>query len=1366
MSEVRAQGHQLVTRARRGPAGTSAIWLDLNNENDSILYDGDGNKLSDNVVSTAKLYDGGVDVTSLVANWSLSLNGCSGSNAANVITITALSAAAATATLSCTYKSQTFSIVLSIKKIVGTVKYDLVVSPDAISYNTTTQVKSSDTINVKIYRTAQKTGGIMTREFVTAIPANVQLKVDGTAVASSSYNSTTGYTFNVDVSKTSHVVSLLQDSVLTDEETIPIGNVVNGEDGEDAIRLDLNNENDSLLYDAEGNLLSGNVTSVATLYSGEAPVASGVTYAIKERSGCTAQQATISGNTVNVSGINSSGYVIVSATYKNKEYTAKFSLKRLVGTVKYDLVVSPDAVSYNTTTGDKSSATVNVKIYRTAQNNSDGVTRQAVSSIPSGYTLKVDNVAVSSASYGANGYTFNVDVSRDSHIVTLLEGSIVADEETVPINKSTNGTNGGPGDPGSPGEDAIILDLDNENDSILYDAEGTKLSANVTSTAKLYKGGVEVSSGVTFAISERSGCTSSQATISNGVVTVTGISGDAYVVVRATYNSKYYYAKLTIKKLIGTVKYDLVVTPDAVAYNTTTGDKSSSTINVKIYRTAQNNSGGVTRQLVADIPSGYTLQVDGTNVNAASYDSGYTFNVNVSRSSHVVSLLKGSVIEDSETVPINKSTNGTNGNPGSPGEPGSDGDGIIEVYMWSPTKPSAPTGTSKTPSGWSDSPNREALSFTYRNEGDTGASSFLTEGIYRRNPKILDNETIAERIKFTTTKANQNIFVDIHADSESASYDYLAVGRLDNTSWTSSPLGKVGGTNGSALVQVAVATPGEHFIIIGYRKDSSVSKGKDYGWYRFLPDENLNCWFSRGVIDGATGTVKSWSDPLRYYADSVDEESVYLLANSTATPDTPTSDAYTDDFIPPRSTINYNGTQSCSLNSIVMYNGRAYKTIVAYSVPSAYDSSKQYIINERFTYQGEAYRCKQSCPSSGINPSNTTYFEVLTPANNTTNFTEVPTWTDDPSDVSATYRYQFISERKKTNGAWGAFSTPRLYNTAGIAGIDYRIVTWETNTEYRNDSNNISVDPRVIHIATNMPMALISDPNFHAYQCVQTHTSSANIPLGTVGYWAEINNLQPLITPLVLAQKIAAGCIDVDSLNVKLLSIYTALGALLGKIGDMNDYTVDGVSAKYPFWIGGATPVAAVTRIDSTGKLTAKSGQFGQLHIDSDGIAIESDDSEDDYQYGHLSCTTLKFFDDDLEYRVLFDVFGVRIYESNELIASFSRYGAASELGRIGSSSSNSFNLGFSQDVVLYACSGNTAYLNLPASPAPLQRYKIINTAKTQNAILRCSSSVNIVTSENGISQSTVGSYHQMSFGNNPSVIYVYWDGTEWIAHL
>ena len=1074
-----------------------------------------------------------------------------------------------------------------------------------------------------------------------------------------------------------------------------------GEAGDSAIRLDLNNENDSLLYDAEGNLLSGSVVSVATLYKGEAAVSSGVVFSISERSGMSTAQATISGSTITVSGLSSSGYVMVAATYNNKTYYAKFSLKRIVGSVKYDLVVTPDAVAYNSTTGTKSASSINVKVFRTAQNGSDGTTREQVSAIPNGYSLKVDSAVVSG--YGSNGYTFDVDVTKASHVVTLLQGTTIADEETIPINKSTNGAagtngmntaivylykraatkpsidwsgvltynftnkaltsvpdgwsatipandgnplyvtaataasrtneyniaasewadpvqlnsngaDGGAGlnsatvvlykraasEPSAPtsaltytfatgalsgtlsgwslvmpetdgnpcwriqataistaatdtiaasewstptkvvvdgedGSDAIRLDLNNENDSLLYDAEGNLLSGSVQSVATLYKGDTPVESGVTYSISERSGCSSSQATISGNVITVSGLSSSGYVMCKALFNGKSFFSKFSLKRLIGDVKYDLLVTPDAIAYNTTTGTKSSSTINVKVYRTAQNGSNGVDRTLVTSLPSGYSLKIDGTAV-TYSGSGGYSFNVDVSRSSHVISLYNGSTLVDEETVPINKSTNGNDGRDGTDGTDGTngvDGDGIIEVYMWSQTKPSAPTGTSKTPAGWSDSPDRESLSFAYRNEGDTGDSSFLTEGIYRRSPKILDGETIAERIKFTTTKANQNIFIDIHADSESASYDYLAVGSLDNASWMSSPLGKVGGTNGNALVQVAVATPGAHFIIIGYRKDSSVSKGKDYGWYRFLPDENLNCWVSRGVIDGATGTVKSWSDPIRYNVDSTDEERVYLLADSTATPETPVSDPNTDDYIPPRTTTYYNGTQACSLNSIIMYGGKAYKTIVAYSVPSAYSDSRTYIINERFTYQGEAYTCKVSCPSAGIDPTNTTYFEVLTPANNTVNFAEVPTWTDNPSNVSAAYRYQFISERKKTNGVWGAFTTPRIYNTAGISGLDYRIEYWQSGQEYHNDINDLDADPRIIHICTNMPIALYTDTNFRAYQCVRTHTSSSSIQLGAEGYWTRINNLGPLITPLVLTGKILADYIDVDTLAVK-----------------------------------------------------------------------------------------------------------------------------------------------------------------------------------------------------------------------------------------
>lgn len=157
----------------------------------------------------------------------------------------------------------------------------------------------------------------------------------------------------------------------------------------------------------------------------------------------------------------------------------------------------------------------------------------------------------------------------------------------------------------------------------------------------------------------------------------------------------------------------------------------------------------------------------------------------------------------------------------------------------------------------------------------------------------------------------------------------------------------------------------------------------------------------------------------------------------------------------------------------------------------------------------------------------------------------------------------------------------------GAVGISYRVSYWQAGKEYRNDLNNTTASERIIDICVNMPISLIGDANFRAYQCVSTHTSDATTnTLGKVGLWESVNSLKPLVSPLILAGKIVADYIDVDTLNVKKLTVYNASNAIIAKMGDMGDYMVDGVSAKYPFWIGGATPATAVTRIDSTGKLT------------------------------------------------------------------------------------------------------------------------------------------------------------------------------------
>lgn len=185
----------------------------------------------------------------------------------------------------------------------------------------------------------------------------------------------------------------------------------------------------------------------------------------------------------------------------------------------------------------------------------------------------------------------------------------------------------------------------------------------------------------------------------------------------------------------------------------------------------------------------------------------------------------------------------------------------------------------------------------------------------------------------------------------------------------------------------------------------------------------------------------------------------------------------------------------------------------------------------------------------------------------------------------------------------------------GEVGISYRVSFWQSGKNYHNDLHLTGgATERIIDICVNMPLSLIGDSNFKAYQCVQTHISSNDIPLGTSGYWTTVNSLQPLVSPLILANKIVADYIDVanlaandafiSALTVNKLTVKNG-NSIIAKIGDMENYTVNGVSGKYPFWMGGATPEDAVTRIDSTGKLTtanivANGGKIGNFSIDSE----------------------------------------------------------------------------------------------------------------------------------------------------------------------
>ena len=212
---------------------------------------------------------------------------------------------------------------------------------------------------------------------------------------------------------------------------------------------------------------------------------------------------------------------------------------------------------------------------------------------------------------------------------------------------------------GIDGKGAIYIDLDNENDSMLYDGSGNLISGNMVSNIKLYDNGSDKTSGRRFSVDSSSGVTAS---ISGSVLTITAMyANSGYVVVKCIYNSVPYYARFTCKKVIGTDKYELVCTPSAITFNDDTDTGSQVTVIIQVYKTAQN--GG--RNLLTSLPTGYSLiykskdtQTEGTTLDYS--DSKAKFKPDdKSHNRYRIELLdaSGNVL-DYETIPINHVTNG------------------------------------------------------------------------------------------------------------------------------------------------------------------------------------------------------------------------------------------------------------------------------------------------------------------------------------------------------------------------------------------------------------------------------------------------------------------------------------------------------------------------------------------------------------------------------------------------------------------------------------------------------------------------------------------------------------------------------------
>lgn len=283
--------------------------------------------------------------------------------------------------------------------------------------------------------------------------------------------------------------------------TFSVNRVMDGKNGKNSIRLDLDNESDTMLYDGAGNLRSGSVNTMATLYDGGEDVSNDATFSIQGYSGMDSTQVSISGQTITVSGMTAdSGYVNVRALYNGYYYTHKFTLKKIVGVDKFDLVVSPNAVNVNTSNTTIADTTINIQVYRTPAN---GGTRQLVSWTKEngayhayGLTLVVkdglnNTLTETTSDTPVDTRIFNLTgtmaTNTNKVLVTLSKSSVAQDVETIPVSHVRNGQDG-------TGANAVRLDLDNGMDAIPTDATGKTLQAvDVQTTIRLYDGATQVS---------------------------------------------------------------------------------------------------------------------------------------------------------------------------------------------------------------------------------------------------------------------------------------------------------------------------------------------------------------------------------------------------------------------------------------------------------------------------------------------------------------------------------------------------------------------------------------------------------------------------------------------------------------------------------------------------------------------------------------------------------------------------------------------------------------------------------------------------------------------------------------------------------
>lgn len=234
------------------------------------------------------------------------------------------------------------------------------------------------------------------------------------------------------------------------------------------------------------------------------------------------------------------------------------------------------------------------------------------------------------------------------------------------------------------------------------------------------------------------------------------------------------------------------------------------------------------------------------------------------------------------------------------------------------------------------------------------------------------------------------------------------------------------------------------------------------------PTSGKFVYMSQAMLNARTNTFEKWSTPIRITglngengADGTGIEFIYLR-NTGETPSKPAS-VNKDDYVPSGWTDSPSGITATYQYEWVCVRTKpsGSGTWSAYSTPVIWakwgdkgtDGDGMEYIFQRTEVETAPSTPLIFSPNAGFVPNG---------------------WTDEPSGVSADYPFEWVSVRHKTNGKWGAFSKPTLWNNYVVWNPNLleqtefesmdRLDRWDVVSRYNGGSG---IDTSIAHINTS-----------------------------------------------------------------------------------------------------------------------------------------------------------------------------------------------------------------------------------------------------------------------------------------------------------